>query len=83
KKKTKISFFNYSNRDFLLQTRSKFFVDKQYTHKEILGYYLTIIDTKLRKNIYYLKSYRTRRTKISSALISQYLQPELYYSYHY
>ncbi|KAJ5717363.1 hypothetical protein N7488_003009 [Penicillium malachiteum] len=78
-----VRIFHSSFRDFLLQTRSKFFVDEKHTHKEIMVLCLNTMHAKLKKNICNLESYGTERTEIDSALISQYLQPELHYSCRY
>lgn len=78
-----VRIFHLSFRDFLLQTRNKFSVDEKHTHKEIMGHCLTSMSATLKKNICDLESYGTKRAGINSALVSQCLQPELYYSCRY
>ncbi|CAG7994308.1 unnamed protein product [Penicillium salamii] len=78
-----VRIFHLSFRDFLLQTGSKFSVDEKHMHKETTNHCLTTMWTQLKNNICNLESYATNRTEIDSALISQCLQPELYYSCRY
>ncbi|KAJ5639784.1 uncharacterized protein N7484_007646 [Penicillium longicatenatum] len=78
-----VRILHLSFRDFLLQTRSKFFVDEKHAHKEITVHCLTTMRAKLKKNICNLENYGTERTGIDSKLISQTLQKELHYSCRY
>ncbi|KAJ5719028.1 hypothetical protein N7493_007483 [Penicillium malachiteum] len=78
-----VRILHLSFRDFLLQTRSKFFVQEKHTREEIIIHCLNHMRLELKRNICNLESFGTERTAINSALIAQCLQPELHYSCRY
>jgi hypothetical protein len=78
-----IRILHLSFQGFLVQSKSKFLVDKQRKHKDIAQLYLRTIRSRLQKDIYNLISPRTQRAEIDPQLICQYLPPELQYSCRY
>ncbi|KAJ5697203.1 hypothetical protein N7488_010887, partial [Penicillium malachiteum] len=78
-----VRILHLSFRDFLLQTNTKFSVDEKHTHKEIMTCCLAHMCAKLKRNICNLESFGTEKTEIDTALMTQFLQPELTYSCRY
>jgi hypothetical protein len=72
-----------SFRDFLVNTRSKFRVDKQQTHKDIAKCCLTTMRGVLKRNICNLPSYGTHRKEVDAQLVQRHLPPALQYSCRY
>ena len=72
-----------SFRDFLVNTRSKFYLDKQQIHKAITKHCLTTMRSGLKRNICGLSSYGTQRKELDAQLVRQHLPPELQYSCRY
>ncbi|CAG8150678.1 unnamed protein product [Penicillium salamii] len=75
-----VQILHQSFRDFLLQTRSQFYIDEGQTHKNIALHCLRTMRAKLKRDICNLNHYGTRRMKIDKRLINHHLQPELQYS---
>ncbi|KAL4750943.1 hypothetical protein BDW72DRAFT_193470 [Aspergillus terricola var. indicus] len=78
-----VRILHLSFRDFLVKSRTKFFVDERQKHKAIVKSCLKIMRSCLRNNICNLASPGTRRAHISNRTIRQYLPLELQYSCHY
>lgn len=78
-----VRILHLSFRDFLLQTKSQFYIDEGHANKEITLYCLGTMRTTLKQNICNLENYGTKRTDISEETICHYLQPELQYSCRY
>ncbi|KAJ6050600.1 WD40 repeat-like protein [Penicillium canescens] len=72
-----------SFRDFLVQPRTKFYVDEPRKHKDIAKSCLKTMRSRLQKDICNLASPGTRRGDIDPQHIRQYLPPELQYSCRY
>lgn len=72
-----------SFRDFLVQSKTKFFVDEPRKHKDIAQLCLRTMRGCLQKDICNLASPGTRRADIDPQHIRQYLPPELQYSCRY
>lgn len=78
-----IRILHLSFRDFLVQSRTNFFVDEPKKHKDIAKSCLKTMRSHLQKNICNLASPGTHRADINPQHIRQYLPPELQYSCHY
>ncbi|CAG8382220.1 unnamed protein product [Penicillium salamii] len=78
-----VQILHQSFRDFLLQTKSQFYIDKGQTHKNIALHCLHTMRAKLKRDICNLNHHGTRRMKIDKRLIHHHLQPELQYSCRY
>jgi type II secretory pathway predicted ATPase ExeA len=72
-----------SFRDFLVQSKSDFFVDEPKKHKEIALLCLENMRSYLRKDICQLEDLGTRRADIDPQSLRQNLPPELRYSCRY
>jgi hypothetical protein len=72
-----------SFRDFLVNSRSKFRLDEQHTHKIITQYCLTTMRGGLKRNICGLSSYSTQRREIDAQSIQSHLPEELQYACRY
>ncbi|KAJ5552241.1 hypothetical protein N7494_001619 [Penicillium frequentans] len=82
-KDTPVKILRSSFRDFLINSKSKFRVDQQCTHKAITKYCLAAMSGGLKRNVCALPSYGTHMKGIDAQLVRQYLPPELQYSCHY
>lgn len=78
-----VRILHLSFRDFLIDTKTMFYVDKQRTHKNIALHCLAIMCCRLKRDICNLESYGTRRTEIDTQSIDQRLPTELRYSCRY
>ncbi|PGG95363.1 hypothetical protein AJ79_10103, partial [Helicocarpus griseus UAMH5409] len=78
-----VRILHLSFRDFLVQSRTKFFVDERQRHKVIAKSCLKTMRSRLRKNICELSSPGTRRADIDDQDIRQYLPSDLQYSCRY
>ncbi|KAJ6047584.1 hypothetical protein N7460_003731 [Penicillium canescens] len=72
-----------SFRNFLVQSRTKFFVDEPTKHKDLAKLCLKTMRNRLQKDICHLAGFGTRRADIDLEHIRQYLPPELQYSCRY
>ncbi|KAJ5666531.1 WD40 repeat-like protein [Penicillium maclennaniae] len=72
-----------SFRDFLVQSKSKFLIDKPKKYKEITLLCLKNIRSHLRKNLCNLEGLRTYRADIEPQSLRQHLPPELQYLCRY
>ncbi|KAJ6086507.1 WD40 repeat-like protein, partial [Penicillium canescens] len=75
-----IRILHLSFRDFLVQSKSRFFVDEPSKHKEIAKSCLKTMRNRLQKDICNLESPGTRRVDIDPQHIRQYISPQLQYS---
>ncbi|KAL6228799.1 hypothetical protein BDW75DRAFT_226195 [Aspergillus navahoensis] len=78
-----VRILHLSFRDFLVQSRSKFHVDKRQKHTAITNFCLRTMRSRLQKDICDLASPGTRRADINDQYICQHLPPELQYSCRY
>ncbi|CAI7650582.1 unnamed protein product [Penicillium pancosmium] len=78
-----VRILHLSFRDFLLQTKSQFYINEGHTNKEITLHCLGIMRTTLKQNICNLENYGIKRTDISKQTICHHLRPELQYSCRY
>ncbi|KAE8132424.1 hypothetical protein BDV38DRAFT_287740, partial [Aspergillus pseudotamarii] len=78
-----VRILHLSFRDFLINTKSTFYVDKQETHRKIASHCLRVMETRLKHNICGLASYGTEHKDIDSQVIKQHLTAELQYSSRY
>ncbi|PYI26279.1 hypothetical protein BP00DRAFT_407555 [Aspergillus indologenus CBS 114.80] len=82
-RETPIRISHLSFRDFLVQTKSQFYIDMEQTHKNITIHCFTIMRCQLKNNICNLDSYRTQKSEIDLECIHQHLPQELQYSCRY
>ncbi|KAG5299661.1 hypothetical protein I7I50_06874 [Histoplasma capsulatum G186AR] len=78
-----VRILHLSFRDFLVQSRTEFFIDELKKHKDIAKSCLKIMQSYLQKDICNLASPGTIRADISPQDIHQYLPPGLQYSCRY
>ncbi|RJE26741.1 NACHT domain protein, partial [Aspergillus sclerotialis] len=78
-----IRILHLSFRDFLVQSRTEFYVDDLSKHKDIAKSCLRTMQNHLRKDICGLSSPGARRADVDPQGIHQYLPPELQYSCRY
>ena len=78
-----VRILHLSFRDFLINIKSTFYVDKQETHRKIASHCLRVMETRLKHNICGLASYGTEHKDIDSQVIKQHLTAELQYSSRY
>jgi len=75
-----VRILHLSFRDFLVQSKSSFFVDEPNKHKDIAKSCLKTMRNRLQKDICNLESPGTRRADIDPQHIRQYISPQLQYS---
>ncbi|KAJ6055864.1 hypothetical protein N7444_004962 [Penicillium canescens] len=78
-----VRILHLSFQDFLVQSKTKFLVDKPKKHKDIAKFCLKTMRSHLQKDICNLASPRTHRADIDPQHIRQYLPPDLQYSCRY
>ncbi|KAL4990418.1 hypothetical protein BDW68DRAFT_175126 [Aspergillus falconensis] len=75
-----VRILHLSFREYLLTTKSKFYVDEQETHRKIGLHCLCIMEDRLKRNICDLSSYATEKDDINSQTVDQHLSTDLQYS---
>jgi hypothetical protein len=78
-----VRILHLSFREYLLTTKSKFYVDEQETHRKIGLHCLRIMKDRLKRNICNLSSYATEKDNINSQTVDQHLSTDLQYSCRY
>ncbi|KAL5045153.1 hypothetical protein BDW71DRAFT_208497 [Aspergillus fruticulosus] len=78
-----VRILHLSFREYLLTTKSKFYVDEQETHRKIGLHCLRIMEDRLKRNICDLSSYATEKDDINSQTVDQHLSTDLQYSCRY
>ncbi|KAL4756008.1 uncharacterized protein BDW70DRAFT_166876 [Aspergillus foveolatus] len=78
-----VRILHLSFREYLLTTKSKFYVDEQETHRKIGLHCLRIMKDHLKHNICDLSSYATEKDNINSQTVDQHLSTDLQYSCRY
>ncbi|KAL4756596.1 uncharacterized protein BDW70DRAFT_164328 [Aspergillus foveolatus] len=78
-----VRILHLSFREYLLTTKSKFYIDEQETHRKIGLHCLRIMKDRLKRNICDLSSYATEKDDINSQIIDQHLSTDLQYSCRY
>ncbi|KAL6228710.1 hypothetical protein BDW75DRAFT_226427 [Aspergillus navahoensis] len=78
-----VRILHLSFREYLLTTKSKFYVDEQETHRKIGLHCLRIMKDCLKCNICDLSSYATEKDDINSQTVDQHLSTDLQYSCRY
>ncbi|CAG8268901.1 unnamed protein product [Penicillium olsonii] len=75
-----VRILHLSFRDFLVQSRTKFFVEEQLGHKNVAVYCLRIMSSRLQKDICHLTSPGAHRADIDPQHIQHCIPPVLQYS---
>ncbi|KAL4735577.1 hypothetical protein BDV11DRAFT_211866 [Aspergillus similis] len=75
-----VRILHLSFQEYLLTTKSKFYVNKQEIHRKIGLHCLCIIKDCLKRNICGLSSYAIEKDNINSQTVNQHLLPDLQYS---
>jgi hypothetical protein len=78
-----VRILHLSFQEYLLTTKSKFYVNKQETHRKIGLHCLRIMKDRLKCNICNLSSYGTEKGDINSQTVDQHLSADLQYSCRY
>ncbi|KAB8238953.1 YVTN repeat-like/Quino protein amine dehydrogenase [Aspergillus alliaceus] len=78
-----VRILHLSFRDYLLITKSPFYIHEQKTHGKIASYCLQVMEARLKHNICGLASYGMQRKDINPQVINQHLTADLQYSCRY
>ncbi|KAK6810873.1 hypothetical protein RU639_013594 [Aspergillus parasiticus] len=78
-----VRILHLSFRDFLVSTKSDFYINEHETHGKIALHCLQLMETRLKHNICGLASYGIQRKDIDPQVINQHLTAELQYSCRY
>ncbi|KAL4746219.1 hypothetical protein BDW72DRAFT_39188 [Aspergillus terricola var. indicus] len=78
-----VRILHLSFREYLLKTKSKFYVNEQETHRKIGLHCLRVMKDCLKRNICDLSSYATEMDNINSQTVDQHLSTDLQYSCWY
>ncbi|KAE8389594.1 NACHT and WD40 domain protein [Aspergillus alliaceus] len=78
-----VRILHLSFRDYLLITKSPFYIHEQKTHGKIASHCLQVMEARLKHNICGLASYGMQRKDIDPQVINQHLTADLQYSCRY